>query len=227
MQSKTPSRIIIVSGAGDHVASGLLADGGHLVETVATAQAAAQKLAHEAYDLALLGSPAGQDVAGVTELAALQKNGRPVIAAFAESHELAAGYGAGVSAFLTLPPDGAQLEQTLRGLSLFSGAVFDWDTALANMGMMEIVQEIIKVFLTEAPALLESVRTAMKEGGLTDIARNAHRFAGGIVVFGDIPCVQAARGLEKAAESGGSVSDYWFWLEQSYNRLYATLSQAA
>ena len=225
MQLTSPARILLVLGSKDDrtAVQGLVLEGGSSFESVDNVEEARSKIAQAPFDLILLGAADGQNASKISELANLQNEGHPLIAAFMEGEVWPAGYAAGVSVYLASAADATAFHQTVRGIPLLSGLVFDWDVALENMGMMDIVQEIIKVFLAEAPALFAQVRQAMDEGCLPEIARAAHRFAGGIAVFGDIPCVKAARGLELAAEGGGSVSDFWFWLEQSYARLYATL----
>jgi HPt (histidine-containing phosphotransfer) domain-containing protein len=225
MQSTPPARVLSLLGNPDDnkVVQVWLSERGHSLEQAESIEAAQALLEQSEFDLLLLGTSLSQDAAGIGSMRTRQKSGLPVIAGYTVSGRPPACYAAGLCAYLAYPPEMIDLDQTVRGLSLFSGPVFDWEVALANMGMMEIVQEIIKVFLTEAPALLDDVRRTMEQGDLVIIARTAHRFTGGIAVFGEIPCVRAARGLERAAESGADVADAWFWLDQTYSRLYATL----
>ena len=133
------------------------------------------------------------------------------------------GYLAGISGYLHRPLDEEEVKATVRGLSVIAGPAFDAHIALANLGHPSIVKEIVSVFLVEAPSLFEEVRAAHQSGSLPELARAGHRFAGGIAVFGDIPCVRAARGLERAAETAGPASEYFRLLDQTFARLYATL----
>jgi two-component system, sensor histidine kinase and response regulator len=79
----------------------------------------------------------------------------------------------------------------------------DWNEALQRIGgSEEILRELAKEFLGEAPRLLEAARDALQSGDAVEVRRQAHTLKGSAALFVATPAVEAARRLEEIGESG-------------------------
>lgn len=132
-------------------------------------------------------------------------------------------YQAGLDGCLGDPEWQPELESLLAHLPVWTGPAYDLTAALENMGSLAVVNQVVAVFVAETPALLAEVETACQSGQLDGIAKAAHRFAGGIGIFGDIPSVRAVLALESAARKGEPVDQLRLVFLQTVARLLAYL----
>ena len=116
-----------------------------------------------------------------------------------------------------------ELESLLAHLSVWTGPAYDPAAALENMGSPAIVEQVLAVFVTSTPGLLAEVESACQSGQLDEIAKAAHRFAGGIGILGLIPSVRATLALESAARKGERVDQLRLVFLQALTRLQASL----
>jgi two-component system sensor histidine kinase/response regulator len=79
----------------------------------------------------------------------------------------------------------------------------DREAILANLeGDEELLAEIIQMFIEDAPNLLERIRTALGEGGLEEVQRNAHALKGAVGNFGKGEAYAAAQTMEQHGREG-------------------------
>lgn len=69
-------------------------------------------------------------------------------------------------------------------------------------GCEELLTELIHLFLTEAPQMIEGMRTSLNQGNMEDLARHAHSMKGAVSNFAAFATASAAAQLEKDARSG-------------------------
>jgi|GEM_PF-1060963 FOG: HPt domain len=82
-------------------------------------------------------------------------------------------------------------------------ALLDRAIALERVdGDLELLREVVKLFLDETPALMRSLRTAIERGDCKAVERVAHSLKGSAANFGAAGVVNAARRLEELGRSG-------------------------
>jgi HPt (histidine-containing phosphotransfer) domain-containing protein len=69
-------------------------------------------------------------------------------------------------------------------------------------GDVELLREIIKLFLADSPRLIEDVRAAVAAGDAAALKRAAHTLKGAAANFGAAPVVAAALELEMMGRTG-------------------------
>jgi HPt (histidine-containing phosphotransfer) domain-containing protein len=69
-------------------------------------------------------------------------------------------------------------------------------------GDEQLARELVTIFLTEYPKMLDAVRGGVAAGDAATIARAVHAFKGSIANFVDEGPVRTARALEQAACEG-------------------------
>jgi HPt (histidine-containing phosphotransfer) domain-containing protein len=65
-----------------------------------------------------------------------------------------------------------------------------------------LFQDLIKLFLTEAPANVQEIRTAVSENDFETIALSAHRLKGSAFTFGAFKLGELCQRLEMAGKAG-------------------------
>jgi len=117
---------------------------------------------------------------------------------------------AGMDDYLSKPVAPAQLFETIaRVLSLpvqdtrrssepsGTDEAFDPATALARVnGDMELLRELVRMFLEECPRMMARLREALAAGDPSALERTAHQFKGAVGHFGARAAVAAAQRLE-------------------------------
>ena len=100
-------------------------------------------------------------------------------------------------------------------------ASIDGVALLADFGgNSALMAEVIRVFLSDAPAQMEALRTAVAAGDAAAIAAAAHALKGSVGLFSKGAAYEAARTLEYAARAG-ELAD----LRNSYTRILDDLSR--
>ena len=130
-------------------------------------------------------------------------------------------YQAGFDACLNEDPE--LLQALLPCPQIWAGYAFDAAFALKTMGHSSIVEQMIEVFLAETPHQFKELQAAHLEGDNPCIARAAHRFGGGLAIWGQIPALRATLALETAAENSQSTEQIFQILSQTLGRLLETL----
>lgn len=126
------------------------------------------------------------------------------------------------------PPEGsaADLQPLAADPLVMSTGVLDRVELLARVdGDRNLLAEIVRLFVEERPALLESMETALRDGQAQDLARAAHKAKG---AFGNLSAPlaqQAAVELELLARHGelALATDVFLRLQQQVERLEAEL----
>jgi len=79
----------------------------------------------------------------------------------------------------------------------------DESVALSRVGGdVELLHEVIGLFLDDYPHSLEAIRDAVVRGDQTSLERNAHSLKGSVSTFGAQEVFEAAFALEKQGRSG-------------------------
>jgi len=69
-------------------------------------------------------------------------------------------------------------------------------------GNQEFLNEVIQLFLGEAPHLIDAMRKALQKGDMQELGRSAHSMKGAASNFSPYGTARAASQLEKDAKSG-------------------------
>jgi len=123
---------------------------------------------------------------------------------------------AGMDAYLSKPLQAQQLAQLIDSMVSAAGptpemaparapcaAVFDQQATLARVqGDREMLQEIARLFLVEAPELLATIRESIARGDSQALARAAHSVKGTVESFGAQAAREAALRLEMMGRGG-------------------------
>lgn len=81
--------------------------------------------------------------------------------------------------------------------------VLDLEMALENLdGDVELLQEVIEIFLEMVPEQLDNLEDAIATGRISDVQRQAHSLKGSASNFCATRFVQTAYTLEHAAKAG-------------------------
>lgn len=87
------------------------------------------------------------------------------------------------------------VEEQLRNL--------DESVALSRVGGdVELLREVVGLFLDDYPQSLEMIRDAVSRGDQTSLERHAHSLKGSVSTFGAQEAFDAALGLEKQGRTG-------------------------
>jgi two-component system, sensor histidine kinase and response regulator len=73
-------------------------------------------------------------------------------------------------------------------------------------GSQELLTELVRLFLEEAPQMIEAMRKALQQGEMQDLARSAHSMKGAASNFNAHGTVSAASQLEIYAKKGDAES---------------------
>ncbi len=78
----------------------------------------------------------------------------------------------------------------------------DWRAVVEDLGGDEsLLRELIDVFLTSYPEMLNEVRQGLEQGDMRRASRGSHKIAGTVGNFGFGPAYGAARTLEQSANA--------------------------
>src|SRR5262249_7916737 len=89
-----------------------------------------------------------------------------------------------------------------RNLDLLA-PVMDVDNALRRLGSdVELLEQIIQIFLEDAPSLVHNARQSLARGDAAELRRSAHSVKGMMATLGAQAGVNAAFRLEQCAASG-------------------------
>jgi two-component system, sensor histidine kinase and response regulator len=111
-----------------------------------------------------------------------------------------------------------------------SRPILDWEAALAQVGgTTDVLRDLAELFHTEAPSMLQQIRTAIDAGEARELRRTAHTLKGSAAVFAAGPTVEAAQRLERMGEAGDfhGVEEAWLALREEVERLLPALREAA
>jgi two-component system, sensor histidine kinase and response regulator len=85
----------------------------------------------------------------------------------------------------------------------FEDCRLDESVALSRVGGdVELLHEVIGLFLDDYPHSLEAIREAVGRGDQTSLERHAHSLKGSVSTFGAQEVFEAAFALEKQGRSG-------------------------
>lgn len=80
---------------------------------------------------------------------------------------------------------------------------FDLNRAMGRFGDdRELFTEMVEVFFSDTPAMLEEIRQAVARRDLATVARGAHSLRGTVAYYGVESIVAVTRRLEQAASQG-------------------------
>jgi HPt (histidine-containing phosphotransfer) domain-containing protein len=81
---------------------------------------------------------------------------------------------------------------------LTPGACINWDDLKSNCGEdEELMRELIQLFLSESPQMLEDIRKSWMAGDATALKQTAHRLKGSLVSLAATPAAQCVNVLEQ------------------------------
>lgn len=98
----------------------------------------------------------------------------------------------------------------------------DESVALSRVGGdVELLREVVGLFLNDYPQSLDMIRDAVASGDQTSLERHAHSLKGSVSTFGAQEVFEAAFALEKQGRSGdlSSAPEGLHRLEQALNSL--------
>jgi CheY-like chemotaxis protein/HPt (histidine-containing phosphotransfer) domain-containing protein len=204
----------------------LLAQQRHRITTVENGRQAVDKAAKERFDLVLMDVQM-PEMDGFQATAAIREQERdrgihtPIIAmtAHAMAGDRERCLAAGMDAYLAKPLKPADLmatiarffrasstsPPTIRGSEDGASDIGSIDQAalLADFGNnRRVLVEVIGVFLNDAPAYLERIRTAAASGDAVEVAAASHALKGSVGLFSKGAAFEAVRALEQAAKAG-------------------------
>jgi PAS domain S-box-containing protein len=107
---------------------------------------------------------------------------------------------------------------------------FDESTALERVaGDMELLRELVRIFIAECPSMLAEVRSAIDQADAAQLRRAAHTLKGSVANFGASAVVQAAQCLETAGreQNLGGASESFQRLQAELDRLRPRLAAFA
>ncbi len=252
MAAELPERRLRVLLAEDNVvnqrlAASILERRGHRVTISANGREALDSLERETFDVVLMDVQM-PEMGGLEATAAIRQReksapGRvPVIAmtAHAMKGDRERCLAAGMDEYLTKPLDSrklcAMVERLADGRSAPDtdrepAAAFELsDQVLARVeGDRELLAEISRLFVDDAPVHLERIRDALDTGDTDSLRRASHALKGAAANFEAAAVVEGARSLEEMGRqgdlSGGEVA--WAALRLETDRLIETLRRIA
>jgi CheY-like chemotaxis protein len=225
MQSQRPLHILLVEDnvVNQRLTVRLLQRWGHSVVVVGNGKEAFAALARETFALVLMDVQMS-DMDGLATTAVIRAQEQaigthiPIVAltAHAMQEDRERCLAAGMDAYLSKPLQASQLFQLLdrlvpgtvpmpetAGTSASDGTVFDRQATLARVkGDREMLQEIVRLFFAEAPALLARIQTAIAHGDGRALERAAHSLKGTVMSFGAQAAGAAALRLEVLGRGG-------------------------
>ena len=218
---RRPLRVLVAedNATNQKLVLALLKQQGHHVVVVGDGRLAVQAAAAEAFDVILMDVQM-PEMGGLEATAAIRARERstgghvPIIALTA--HVMAGDreecLAAGMDAFVAKPLRPAELFAALDQFfpppdrRVAAGEPLrqvDGAALLAGVGgTASLLAEVVAVFLTDAPAMLERLRDAARAGNVHALAAAAHAIKGSVGLFTDGEAFVSARRLEQIARAG-------------------------
>jgi CheY-like chemotaxis protein len=245
-----PLRILLAedNAVNQQLAIRLLEKKGHTVAVAATGAAAVAALEHATFDLLLmdLQMPEMDGFEATALVRAKEKStGRrlPIVAmtAHAMKGDRERCLGAGMDGYISKPIHAKELFETIANLvspttraeQPFPNpepeeAFFDQAAALARLNNdPDLLQELAKIFLDDAPRMLQDVCAAVAAADAPKLQRCAHCLKGAVSIFAEGDAYQAALALETLGRSANlaHAAKTLAILEQELQRLYPALAR--
>ena len=124
-------------------------------------------------------------------------------------------------------PDPAKIsDDRANGAQPAELMVFDSESALSRVeGDVGLLEEVVRLYLDEAPGMLSEVRHALDRGEGDGIERAAHRLRGSVAIFGAERSVEAARTMEELGRQRDltGAEEAWPRLAEEIGRLDRSL----
>jgi two-component system, sensor histidine kinase and response regulator len=249
-ESARPLRILLAedNAVNQKLAVRLLEKQGHTVAVADTGAAALAALEHATFDLLLmdLQMPEMDGFEATALIRTREKTtGRrlPIVAmtAHAMKGDRERCLGAGMDGYISkpihaqelfetianLPPRAARAEQPSPGRGP-GEAFFDPAAALARLNNdPDLLQELAKTFLDDAPRMLQDVREAVADDDAPKLQRCAHSLKGAVAIFAEGGAYRAALALETLGRSANlaHAAETLAILEKELQRLYPALAR--
>jgi len=125
-----------------------------------------------------------------------------------------------------VPDEKSQGATSIGGKS----AGFDWETLWRRVeGDRELLRELIGVFESEFPVILERMESAALQGDAAGLEKAAHKIKGALLQFSAHGAADAARRLEETGRSGkvAGAEEILPVLRQEIDRLLQSLRALA
>jgi len=223
----TQLRILLVEDnpANQKLASYILRDRGHLVDTAADGLEAISLTEQNRYDVVLMDiqMPGMDGLEATAEIRKREQEDRrlPIIAmtAHATKDDRDRCLATGMDGYLSKPVSAQEMIALVESLAaatsgepqanagtaltaeVFSQAatvVFNAEKALKRcFDSKDMMEEIVRGFLEEADGLMTQMRTALAKGDLAEVGRLGHRMKGTLVYLGAEPAERAAVRVER------------------------------
>jgi signal transduction histidine kinase/FixJ family two-component response regulator len=243
-----PLRVLLAEDnvINQRLAVRLLEKLGHTAVVATTGREALEALREQAFDLVLMDVQM-PDLGGLEATAAIRTAERgtgrrlPIIAltAHAMKGDRERCLAAGMDDYLSKPIKPQELSDALARLFPPGAAapaaesqveVLDEAAFLAGVGAdAEFLPELVQLFLTQSPRLLEQARDAIDRRDAALLGRAAHTLKGSLTVFCARPATAAAERLELSAYAGAweNVTADYAALQQELSRLSSALPRLA
>ncbi|OFW29365.1 MAG: hypothetical protein A3G76_05625 [Acidobacteria bacterium RIFCSPLOWO2_12_FULL_65_11] len=235
------------NAVNQRLAVGVLQRRGHRVTTVGNGRQAVAAVERRVFDVVLMDVQM-PEMSGLEATSAIRERERrtsghlPIVAmtAHALKGDRERCLQAGMDDYLTKPLDPRRLCATVERVSEGSSAASTTTDAappahldaavLARLGDdAQLVADISRLFIEDAPAHLRQIRAALDLRDGEKLTRAAHAFKGAIANFGARAAVEAARTLEDIGRRGEFVDheEVWSTLTAETERLTHTLHSYA
>jgi CheY-like chemotaxis protein len=245
-----PLRVLLAedNAVNQRLAIRLLEKQGHSVAVAATGAAAVAAVERATFDLLLmdLQMPEMDGFEATALIRAREKTtGRrlPIVAmtAHAMKGDRERCLGAGMDGYISKPVHSKELFETIANLAPPTareeppypdrepeGAFFDREAALVRLNHdPDLLQEMAKTFLDDAPQMLQDVRAAVIAADAPKLRRCAHSLKGAVAIFAEGGAYQAALALEALGQAANlaDAAQTLATLEEELQRLYPALAR--
>jgi two-component system sensor histidine kinase/response regulator len=201
--------------------SALLKQKGHRVTLVGNGRLAADRAALEPFDLILMDVQM-PEMGGLEATAVIRDHERtsggrvPIVAltARAMAGDREQCLAAGMDAYVSKPLRPDELFSAIDAVvtrepamtptsTPAAGGSVDRDALLTGFGgRMDLLKDVVTVFLEDAPAILERLEKALQNNNAADVAAAAHALKGSVGLFSLGEAFECARRLEQLGRSG-------------------------
>jgi len=199
----------------------LLKQRGHVVTTVPNGRQAIERATQEPFDVVLMDVQM-PEVSGLEATTAIREHERgtgrriPIVAltASAMAGDREECLAAGMDAYVSKPLRPEELFSTIDALcgcgpastsaaAPAASRAVNLDTLLAGFdGNGRLVQEVVDVFMEDAPAMISRLRDAAAGRDSVKLASAAHALKGAAGLFAEGRAYESARRLERLAKAG-------------------------
>jgi len=246
---RRPLRILLAEDnvVNQKLASHLLEKDGHNVVTAGNGREALERLENESFDLVLMDIQM-PEIDGFEATARIRKKEEttgthlPIVAMTARAMEgdRERCLAAGMDGYVAKPIRAKDLIDTIESLGQSPAAAkvvtrakrqeqepIDTASALARVGgNVELLKELVALFLKDLPALLTNLREAVVAGDAKAIERAAHKLKGSVGNFSAHPAFGAALKLEILGRDGrlSEAERVYAELEKEIERLKSAMA---